>query len=33
MNTCQDCQVDFDLDDGGFIWDGLVFCEDCDPLP
>lgn len=33
MNTCEDCKQEFNLDDGGFLWDGLVFCEDCDPLP
>jgi hypothetical protein len=31
MNTCQNCQTKFSLEDGGFIWDGLVFCELCDP--
>lgn len=33
MNTCTDCGNDFDLDEGGFIWDNSVFCELCDPLP
>jgi hypothetical protein len=28
---CADCKQEFDLDEGGFLWQGLVFCEDCDP--
>jgi hypothetical protein len=32
MNTCQDCKTKFDLSEGGFIWNELVFCELCDPL-
>ena len=31
MNTCQDCKTKFDLSEGGFIWNELVFCELCDP--
>jgi hypothetical protein len=31
MNTCANCKSEFDLNEGGFIWDGLVFCELCDP--
>ena len=31
MNTCQSCSNKFSLEDGGFIWDGLVFCMLCDP--
>ena len=28
---CADCKQEFDLDEGGFLWQGLMFCEDCDP--
>jgi hypothetical protein len=31
MSVCKDCDKKFDLDEGGFLWNGLVFCEDCDP--
>jgi hypothetical protein len=31
MNTCRNCENKFSLEDGGFVWDGLVFCELCDP--
>lgn len=32
MNTCANCKREFDFDDeGGFLWRGLSFCEDCDP--
>jgi hypothetical protein len=31
MNTCANCQSRFSLDQGGFIWDELAFCEFCDP--
>ncbi len=31
MSICEDCKREFDLDDGGFLWQGLVFCENCDP--
>jgi hypothetical protein len=31
MNTCQNCLENFSLEIGGFIWDGLSFCEFCDP--
>lgn len=31
MATCANCQEQFDLDEGGFLWNSLVFCEDCDP--
>lgn len=33
MSICADCNQEFDLDDGGFLWDNLIFCEDHDPLP
>jgi hypothetical protein len=28
---CQDCQALIDFDEGGFMWDGLAFCELHDP--
>lgn len=31
MSICADCNNKFSLDDGGFLWQGLVFCENCDP--
>ena len=31
MNTCANCKSEFDLSEGGFIWNELVFCELCDP--
>ena len=33
MSTCAQCNKEFDLDEGGFLWAGLVFCEDDDPRP
>jgi hypothetical protein len=31
-NTCANCKREFSFDDeGGFLWRGLCFCEDCDP--
>lgn len=31
MSICQDCKTTFDLEDGGFIWNELAFCEQHDP--
>ena len=28
---CSTCHEQFDLDEGGFLWQGFVFCENCDP--
>lgn len=33
MTNCAECGCMFDLDDGGFLWYGIAFCEDCDPKP
>ena len=29
--SCRNCKNKFSLEDGGFILDGLSFCEQCDP--
>ena len=31
MSKCADCKSDIDWDSGGFIWQGLSFCELHDP--
>ena len=32
FNKCAECAREFSFDhEGGFLWGGLVFCEDCDP--
>ena len=31
MNNCENCKAAFSLEEGGFIWDKLVFCQFCDP--
>lgn len=31
MSKCKNCNDVFDLNEGGFVWDGLAFCEMCDP--
>jgi hypothetical protein len=31
MNLCENCRNKFTLEDAGFIWQGLAFCEFCDP--
>jgi hypothetical protein len=28
---CADCKQEFDFDEGGFLWQGLMFCELHDP--
>jgi hypothetical protein len=32
MSKCQDCSKEIDWEgDGGFLWEGLVFCEQHNP--
>ena len=33
MSICADCNEEFNFNEGGFLWQGLAFCEDHDPLP
>jgi hypothetical protein len=31
-SVCADCKREFSFDDeGGFLWEGFAFCENCDP--
>jgi hypothetical protein len=31
VSICAECNGEFDLEDGGFVWHGVAFCELCDP--
>jgi hypothetical protein len=31
LSKCSECQAVFNLEDGGFLWEGLAFCELHDP--